>query len=93
MEKEIYHEDVWFSGRVQGVGFRLQTLRVARGYEIAGTVRNLADGRVLLHAEGSEREVAAFIEAVEMEMKAFIKETEKRHYLAPACEKGFLIVQ
>ena len=92
MDKQVYHADVWFEGHVQGVGFRFQTLKIAREYEVSGTVRNLADGRVLLHAEGTEREVADFVAAVAEEMKSFIKNIEKRHYLAPPCERGFQIV-
>lgn len=91
MDKEIYHADVWFEGHVQGVGFRFQTMKVAREYEVSGTVRNLADGRVLLHAEGDEREVSDFVDAVSLEMKSFIRSVEKRHYLAPPCERGFNI--
>ena len=93
MDKQVYHADVWFEGRVQGVGFRFQTLKVAREYEVSGSVRNLADGRVLLHAEGTEREVADFVAAVAEEMKSFIRKIDKRHYLAPPCERGFQIVQ
>ena len=70
MDKQVYHADVWFEGRVQGVGFRFQTLTVAREYEVSGSVRNLADGRVLLHAEGTEREVTDFVTAVAEEMMA-----------------------
>lgn len=91
MLKEVYHADVWFGGHVQGVGFRFQTMKIAREYEVAGTERNLSDGRVLLHAEGSEREVSDFVDAVCGEMKSFIKNVEKRHYLAPPCERGFNI--
>ena len=43
---------VYFSGRVQGVGFRFTCQSLARGFEVAGYVRNLPDGRVELVAEG-----------------------------------------
>lgn len=39
-------------GRVQGVGFRWNTVRTARDLGIAGTVRNRTDGTVEVHAEG-----------------------------------------
>ena len=49
---EVHHETVWFSGRVQGVGFRFTALQVAREFEVAGYVENLYDGRVCIEAEG-----------------------------------------
>jgi len=55
---------VFYSGRVQGVGFRYQTRQLATGYEIAGIVRNLPDGRVELVVEGTEAELKAFREAI-----------------------------
>jgi acylphosphatase len=75
---DVHHEVVHFTGRVQGVGFRYQTLRVARGFEVAGFVRNLPDGRVELEAEGRPDEVAAFVAAVEEEMAGHIRKTERR---------------
>lgn len=51
---------VFYSGRVQGVGFRYQTRRVAAGFEVTGYVRNLADGRVELVAEGDAEELREF---------------------------------
>ena len=47
---------VFFSGRVQGVGFRYETKRIAMGYEVVGTVSNLEDGRVELCVMGEELE-------------------------------------
>jgi acylphosphatase len=55
---------VHYSGRVQGVGFRYQTRKVAAGFEVTGVVRNLPDGRVELVAEGDERELNDFREAI-----------------------------
>jgi acylphosphatase len=51
---------IYYSGRVQGVGFRYTTKSVATGYEVTGIVRNLPDGRVELVAEGQKSELEAF---------------------------------
>jgi acylphosphatase len=55
---------VVYEGRVQGVGFRFSVKDVARGYEVAGWVKNLIDGRVQLEVQGERGEVDAFLEAV-----------------------------
>lgn len=89
--KAVFFADAWFGGRVQGVGFRWQTLKIAREFDVSGTVRNLADGRVHLHAEGRERDVIAFVSAVEDEMKSFIRETEKKTGTGNASVYGFSI--
>jgi acylphosphatase len=51
---------VFFSGRVQGVGFRYTAKTVAAGFEITGTIKNLPDDRVELTAEGGRAELDAF---------------------------------
>jgi acylphosphatase len=55
---------ILYSGRVQGIGFRYTAKTVAAGFEITGTVRNLADGRVELAAEGLRPELEAFRDAI-----------------------------
>ena len=42
-------------GRVQGVGFRFWTKRMADQRQINGWVRNRVDGTVEVHAEGTDR--------------------------------------
>ncbi|MCG3130058.1 MAG: Acylphosphatase [Phycisphaerae bacterium] len=66
----ILRRTVLYRGRVQGVGFRATTVDAARGLAVTGYVRNLADGRVELVAEGKadaldelERRVQAALEA------------------------------
>lgn len=76
MEKEVFQLNCWFEGHVQGVGFRYQTVSVAKGFEVTGFVRNLADGRVHLYAEGEETEVLAFQAEVESELKDYIRNSE-----------------
>jgi len=55
---------VFYSGDVQGVGFRYTAKSVATGFEVTGTVRNLADGRVELIAEGARAELEGFRAAI-----------------------------
>ncbi len=75
---QIHREEVFFSGRVQGVGFRYSTRQVAKEYEVTGSVRNLADGRVHLIAEGTRGEVDAFVASVEERMFSHIRKVERR---------------
>jgi acylphosphatase len=56
--------NIFYSGRVQGVGFRYTMKTVAAGFDIAGLIRNLPDGRVELVAEGTPAELTAFREAI-----------------------------
>jgi acylphosphatase len=64
---------VFFSGRVQGVGFRFTCQSLARGFEVAGFVRNLPDGRVELVAEGESGELDAFLASIRHAMSTYIK--------------------
>jgi len=58
------------------VGFRFTCCSVARGYEVGGHVRNLADGRVEIVAEGESIEVDRFLAAIQLEMSDYIRNTE-----------------
>ena len=49
---------IYYSGNVQGVGFRYTVKSIATGFEVTGAVRNLPDGRVELLAEGAPPELA-----------------------------------
>jgi len=67
--------ETYFKGRVQGVGFRYQTARAARGRAISGFVRNLADGRVHLVAEGTPGDVDEFLGAIQELMSDYIQDS------------------
>jgi len=55
---------IFYSGHVQGVGFRYTVKAVASGFEVTGTIRNLSDGRVELLGEGRREELEAFQQAI-----------------------------
>jgi acylphosphatase len=63
---------VYYSGRVQGVGFRYTSQHIARSFDVAGYVRNLPDGRVELVAEGAPAEVDEFLRAIRAAMDRYI---------------------
>ena len=53
---------VRFEGRVKQVGFRLFDEYVSTNFNLAGWVKNLDDGDVLLEVQGDEVELFRFIE-------------------------------
>lgn len=85
---------VFYTGRVQGVGFRYSTKQIASGFDVCGWVRNLPDGRVELNTQGDANEVASFLEDIQQSnLGSFIKE---REVLVSAVEpglRGFSIVR
>lgn len=85
---------IFYSGRVQGVGFRYTTKMLAQGYEVTGCVRNLADGRVELLAEGAREELDAFRKGLrESELGSFIRQEELHWSEAKNDFRGFEIVR
>ena len=67
---------VYFSGQVQGVGFRQAAGRIAGRFQVAGWVKNLSDGRVELLAEGEETELQRFSQMLCERMKNYIRDKE-----------------
>ena len=85
---------VTYRGRVQGVGFRYSVKKLAAGFEVTGTVRNLPDGRVELEAEGGRDELEAFRQAIrESELAHFIQQEDTAWADARNEFRGFEIVR
>lgn len=82
---------VHFGGHVQGVGFRYAVLQIAKEFEISGYVCNLADGRVLLEAEGERSEVEQFVGAISDRMTGYIRKVERTDESGPRQHRGFAI--
>jgi acylphosphatase len=68
--------EVHYAGHVQGVGFRYSVQHLAGGFSVAGFVRNLADGRVQLVAEGAPPELDRFLAAVDQRMAGHIRDQQ-----------------
>jgi acylphosphatase len=78
-------------GRVQGVGYRYFVLREAERLGVTGFVRNLADGRVEVVAEGSD-EALTGLEVRLKEGPAFSSVSHvERVAIAPRGDQGFQI--
>lgn len=60
---------VFFSGRVQGVGFRYTAEQIARRFSVTGQVGNTADGRVELIVEGALTQIEEFLSELGRAMK------------------------
>ena len=69
-ERRVVH----FRGRVQGVGFRYTTVRIAGQFDVTGYVQNLPDGQVLVVAEGRPDELDSFLDRLKTEMAAYIRD-------------------
>ncbi|MEZ5386740.1 MAG: acylphosphatase [Prosthecobacter sp.] len=86
---------VFYTGRVQGVGFRYSTKRIASGYDVTGSVKNLPDGRVELFAQAFEaEEVDAFLEDIQnSSLASHIREREVKTAPSQPGLRGFSIVR
>ncbi len=56
------------------MGFRYKAREIARNYDVAGYVQNLADGRVLLVAEGEPEQLEALVRSVLEAMADYVRE-------------------
>ena len=86
--------EIFYAGRVQGVGFRYTVKTVAAGFEVAGTIRNLADGRVELVAEGLRAELEEFRAAIlDAGLAGFVRDEQVNWADAKNNFRGFEIVR
>ncbi len=83
---------VVYRGHVQGVGFRARTNRLAIGYAVSGSVKNLHDGSVEILVRGPGPEIDRFLDALTREFGPNIVSVENSPFLSESIEpSGFSI--
>jgi acylphosphatase len=92
-EKPMKAKMVYYSGDVQGVGFRATTVRIARDHPVSGWIKNLADGRVQLLVEGTDEAIDKFLKAIRDYWKADIKKEEAKDQEPTGKFKAFEIMR
>ena len=73
MKKRLH---AYYSGSVQGVGFRFTAERLAASLDISGFVSNLRDGRVEVIAEGRDSALKEFLEKIKGIFKTYITDID-----------------
>ena len=79
----------FFTGKVQGVGFRYTTRKMATELGLLGQVKNLKDGRVELQVSGAESALGLLIAQLKETFR--ITEIEEMPLEANPTWKGFVI--
>lgn len=68
----LQRREIFFSGRVQGVGFRYTTTRIAANHDVTGIVENLGDGRVRVIVEGRRTAIDSLLQDIQAAMESNI---------------------
>lgn len=63
----MVRKHIFFSGDVQGVGFRYRSFYIAQSLGLTGWVENLWDGRVEMEVQGSEGSIREMLARIQQQ--------------------------
>jgi len=82
---------IFYSGVVQGVGFRYTVQDLANDLNLNGWVRNRRDGRVEILVEGTQETIEEFCRKIEEHFEGNIRDKNIRFQPAQGTFKSFEI--
>lgn len=88
----MIRKHMYFSGRVQGVGFRSRAAWIARSLELTGWVSNLWDGRVEMEVQGDKCMIEQLIQRLFEERYIRIEFIESEEIPVKISEKRFWVL-
>ena len=74
----MVRKHIFFSGDVQGVGFRYRSFYIAQSLGLAGWVENLWDGRVEMEVQGTREEIREMVERLSQQSFVEIEGIESK---------------
>lgn len=91
--QDIYEMHAIVKGKVQGIGFRAMTRYYAASMGITGTVRNLPNGHVEIHAHGSKKRLEELMQRLTEEIgPAQIEEADIEYFPIDDPHEDFRII-
>jgi len=72
----VVQAHIFYSGMVQGVGFRYTAQRLANQLSLTGWTRNLSDGRVEIVVEGSKDTIQDFLSLLDEHFHQYVKKRD-----------------
>ena len=82
---------IYYSGRVQGVGFRYTIAEIVKHNPVDGYVRNLPDGRVELLVQGTLSQIQPVLEAIAERFRGKIDGVDRQELADEEDLRGFEI--
>lgn len=91
-DSDIVRKHLTFSGKVQGVGFRVEAYGIADRLNLVGWVKNLRNGDVEVEVEGENKKIAYMIDYLTSIRRAPVNNVDTKDIETLSNEDTFTIV-